>query len=668
MSDMFEAGTQTDIKVIMNGRKYPLHMTVLADGNHIEFRSGFNRAWTKEVKESFDTPYWCGMETPPRKSVWKVKNSPRSRFRLKFLLGLNPYQSYDTPLQSWDWDPDSSRLPAYDHQKEMSAHWYQNHYAAYACEMGTGKSRASLEVVERILEEQKLINPWQHVWYVGPKTGVSAFTREIKKWNFKFNPRIFTYNQLTKAMKEWAGHLPTPRILIIDESSQIKTWETQRTKAVAHLTTAIINEWGDKGYVVEMSGTPAPKDPSDWWAPLEVVCPGFIREGSKQKFKNRMCIVEKRQSLAGGMYPHIISWLDNDDKCPKCGEFEDHIRHKSHTMDPITMEIVDNANYHSFEKSKNEVAFLYERMKGLVLVKFKKDCLDLPEKQYEVIRVKPDPQTIRALNLIKSTSTRAVTALIRARTLSDGFQYTEEQIGDETCDTCKGDGKTIIFVPKDESDVELDSYAKENAEYIEELGTCPTCGGKGTTPVYARARDDCHSPKDDALMELIDDQFEQYGRVVIWAGFSGSIDKLVDLLHKNEWSTLRYDAKVAGSTSKGGTLDSEMLLDALDSSHPKYSDLLYSHPKIAFIGNPRAGGMGLTLTASPGAIYYSNDFSGEARIQSEDRVHRAGMDKNRACVIYDLIHLPTDMLVLENLRKKRTLQNMTMGELNEAMK
>jgi len=44
------------------------------------------------------------------------------------------------------------------------------------------------------------------------------------------------------------------------------------------------------------------------------------------------------------------------------------------------------------------------------------------------------------------------------------------------------------------------------------------------------------------------------------------------------------------------------------------------------------------------------------------------MDKNRACTIYDLIHLPTDMLVLENLRKKRTLQNMTMGELSEAMK
>ena len=662
MSDIFQAGNQQTIKIILNRRKYPLQMTVTDDGQHIEFKSGFNRAWTREVKEAFDSPKWCGLEKPPRKNVWKVKNSPRSRFRLQFLLGLNPYSPYDAPIEEWQ----SSR-PLYDHQKEMAAHWYAKHYGIFACEMGTGKSLAALEVCERILDEQQLINPWQHIWYVGPKTGVSAFGREIKKWNFKFQPRIFTYNKLTKALKDWAGNLPTPRVLIVDECSQVKTPDAQRSKAVDHLTNAIINEWGDKGYVVEMSGTPAPKDPSDWWMPCEIACPGFIREGSKQKFKNRMCIIEERQSLAGGVYPHIVTWLNDEQKCATCGEYEDHIRHKEVTMDPITMQMVQNANYHEFRRSKNEVSFLYERMKGLVLVKFKKDCLDLPEKQYEIIRVKPDPQTIRALNLIKSTSTRAVTALIRARTLSDGFQYTEEKIGTEKCPTCDGAGETMGFTPVDVPE-DADSFTKETAEVIEEAIKCPHCGGKGTVPVYARARDDCHSPKDDALIDLMEDQFEQYGRVVIWAGFSGTIDKLIELCHKHGWSTLRYDAKVEGSTDKGGYLDKEMLLDALDGSHPKYADLLRQHPKIAFIGNPRAGGMGLTLTASPGAIYYSNDFSGEARIQSEDRVHRAGMDKNRACVIYDLIHLPTDMLVLENLKEKRNLQAMTMGELSEAMK
>ena len=77
--------------------------------------------------------------------------------------------------------------------------------------------------------------------------------------------------------------------------------------------------------------------------------------------------------------------------------------------------------------------------------------------------------------------------------------------------------------------------------------------------------------------------------------------------------------------------------------------------------------MGLTLTASPSIVYFSNDFNAESRIQSEDRIHRPGMDVNRGATIYDLIHLPTDRTVLDNLRAKRVLQDMTLGSLNEAL-
>jgi hypothetical protein len=53
-------------------------------------------------------------------------------------------------------------------------------------------------------------------------------------------------------------------------------------------------------------------------------------------------------------------------------------------------------------------------------------------------------------------------------------------------------------------------------------------------------------------------------------------------------------------------------------------------------------------------------------MQAEDRIHRIGMDKNRGALIIDLIHLPTDQLVLDNLKKKKALQSMTMGELEAA--
>ena len=101
----------------------------------------------------------------------------------------------------------------------------------------------------------------------------------------------------------------------------------------------------------------------------------------------------------------------------------------------------------------------------------------------------------------------------------------------------------------------------------------------------------------------------------------------------------------------------------MDFSHPEYGDLLTEAPRICFIGHPQAGGMALTLTAAPTMIFFSNSFSGEDRIQSEGRFHRAGMDVNRSAKIIDLMHLPTDHLVLTNLQKKRKLQSLTLGEV-----
>ncbi len=115
-------------------------------------------------------------------------------------------------------------------------------------------------------------------------------------------------------------------------------------------------------------------------------------------------------------------------------------------------------------------------------------------------------------------------------------------------------------------------------------------------------------------------------------------------------------------------LDANELLKAMDASHPLKTTLREKHDKICFVGNAKAGGMALTLTASPSEIFYSNGFDGEARFQAEDRFHRPGADHNRGCTIYDYICLPSDLLVLNNLKKKRKLQDMSLGEVQEAFK
>lgn len=74
--------------------------------------------------------------------------------------------------------------------------------------------------------------------------------------------------------------------------------------------------------------------------------------------------------------------------------------------------------------------------------------------------------------------------------------------------------------------------------------------------------------------------------------------------------------------------------------------------------------MGLTLTEARTAVFWSNTYKPEYRLQAEDRIHRKGMDENLGCTIVDLFHLPSDEKVVEVLKDNRRLELMTLGEFN----
>ncbi len=67
------------------------------------------------------------------------------------------------------------------------------------------------------------------------------------------------------------------------------------------------------------------------------------------------------------------------------------------------------------------------------------------------------------------------------------------------------------------------------------------------------------------------------------------------------------------------------------------------------------------------AVYWSNSWKPEYRVQSEDRIHRKGMDEKLGCTIVDLIHLPSDGRVLVVIRANRRLELMSMGEVMEGV-
>ena len=599
--------------------KYMRPLGIEDMGPTLKLTFNYNKTLIAEIK--------CmeGARWNPEGKFWTVANSRRNWFQFDFMQMKNPYAHYQQPLK-----PFVPTRTLYDHQIELVQYGLTYHYSIWAAEMGTGKTLAAIELAESV-------NP-KEVWYIGPKSGVKAVDRELSKWNAKITPRMMTYEELVKVMRTWVDGREGPDFIIFDEASKLKTPTAQRSQAAFHLAESVRDEHGMDGYVIEMSGTPAPKTPVDWWHLCEVACPGFLREGNTSKFKQRLCVIEERQSIQGGVYPHIVAWKDDEKRCDICGQYKDHENHALSYQD----------NWHDFVPGKNEVEYLYRRMKGLVIVKFKKDCLNLPEKQYIVRRIKPTVEILRAVNLITTTATRAIEALTLCRELSDGFQYKEIQLDEVMpCPNCHG--------KKMETDYETN-----------ELMPCSYCGARGEIAKREMVTDKVGSPKDEVLIEYLNAS-EETGRIIIWGGFTGTLERLVEICHKEKWSTLCVSGKgYIGTDSDGNALDPEDLLSAMDASHPRKQELMEKYPRLAFIGNPKAGGMALTLTASPLAIYYSNDFSGEARMQSEDRHHRAGMDTNRGCMIVDFIMLQSDKLVLDNIMRKKELQALTMGELKAA--
>ena len=91
------------------------------------------------------------------------------------------------------------------------------------------------------------------------------------------------------------------------------------------------------------------------------------------------------QQFDAGKFKKRIGWKDDEQKCAECGETREE---GPHELDGVT----DPDDYHEFVPSKNEVAYLYERLKGLVIVKHKKDCLQPAREALPQDRLQADRQ------------------------------------------------------------------------------------------------------------------------------------------------------------------------------------------------------------------------------------------------------------------------------------
>jgi hypothetical protein len=584
---------------------------------------------------------WHGFEVPPKK-LWSVDDSFRNKFQLHYMMGENVYEWFERPLITHDY-----QRPLMEHQKHLSDSGLTYHYQIWGAEMGTGKTLSAQEVIERAN-----VPYW---YWVGPKTSLPNIEREFIKWNWDPTTatiEYMTYERLVRLMDEYKEGNPIPNGVIFDESSRCKTPTSQRSLAAFKLAHLIRTHYNWEGYVIEMSGTPSPKRPTDWFSQCEIAWPGFLREGSIKALQNRLAFMVKHEFDSTTIWKPM-GWRDDENKCQHCGLLFDEGPHDLEAS-------LCGEEYHKYEPSTNEVSYMFERLKGLVVVKHKKDCMSLPDKRYRTIQCPPSDSLLRAAKTIVNASPNAMTGMTLLRELSDGFQYRDVDDGTRRCNHCPNAAGKVDewFNPEDDNRSYLDISLLRD-ELIAKLEKreidCPKCHGTGEMKKIKRITRTIPCPKEKALRGLLE-ECEETGRILVFAGFTGSVDRCVEICHKEGWDVVRCDGRGFQVTDCDGTIKTDV--HALD-----YWENLSGNARVAFVAHPESGGMSLTLTASRMAVYWSNSFKPEYRVQSEDRIHRKGMDENLGCVIVDLIHLPTDAQVVEVIRANRKLELMTMGQL-----
>lgn len=262
---------------------------------------------------------------------------------------------------------------------------------------------------------------------------------------------------------------------------------------------------------------------------------------------------------------------------------------------------------------------LQELMRKAAVFVRKEDCLDLPEKIYSRREVQMSPRQKKLYEDLRTkciaelegigtvTAEMALTRLLRLHQISCGFVSTDEMVP-----TLETDGT--------EEEVE-DPVFHRKIEIIDPEG----------------------GPRVRELLSILD---EMSGKVIIWANYTFSINTILDAIRKKYG---RDSAEVYSGMTK-----QEDRGEIVKNFQDPNSELRF------FIGQTRTGGYGLTLTAASNVVYFSNDYSLEVRLQSEDRAHRIG--QRRSVTYVDLVCPGTiDEKILDVLTKKKNLADQVIG-------
>jgi SNF2 family DNA or RNA helicase len=143
------------------------------------------------------------------------------------------------------------------------------------------------------------------------------------------------------------------------------------------------------------------------------------------------------------------------------------------------------------------------------------------------------------------------------------------------------------------------------------------------------------NPKLDALKDIFESS--NGNKIVIWARFQHDVEQIMKLCNKID----------IGAVSLYGKDNEQQRWENIK----KFQD---GNETKVIVGTAGTGGHGIDLTAANTVIYFSNSYSLEQRLQSEDRSHRAGQ-VNQVMYIDLLCKDTIDLSIYKILRGKKNI-------------
>ncbi len=155
---------------------------------------------------------------------------------------------------------------------------------------------------------------------------------------------------------------------------------------------------------------------------------------------------------------------------------------------------------------------------------------------------------------------------------------------------------------------------------------------------FSEIEEQVSSAKLNALEEIIEECLDADKKVVVFARFISEIDAITRMLkhYGIKYSLIRGDVKDRASEVEKFQNDKDVKV---------------------FVGQLQTTGMGLTLTASDTAVFYSLSYNFADYEQAKARIHRIGQ-KNNCTYIHLIAKKTIDEKVMEALTKKKNIADL----------